>query len=362
MPFYQYIRANTAAGKRTLNRLLALRKKLAAEIPAKQLETNLLLATWNIREFDSSAYGTRLTESFYYIAEIVARFDLVAIQEVREDLSALQYLIKILGSHWNYVVTDVTAGNQGNKERLAFVFDTRKVTFGGLAGEMVLPPFEKKDPESGQTVYEPVSQLARTPYTCGFKAGWTNFQLTTVHILYGADSANNPDRVREIDAIARTLSKRADGAAEWSNNNVLLGDFNIYKPSDMTYTAITNAGFIIPEELQQLPSNAIKNKFYDQIAFKVRPGRFETTGKAGVFDYYDVVFRAEDEAEYIAEMGDAYHTTGEGTPRANKSAYYKTYWRTHQLSDHLPMWVEIAIDHTDAYLSSRLLPPQQPDL
>ncbi|WP_223713794.1 hypothetical protein [Niabella beijingensis] len=114
-------------------------------------------------------------------------------------------------------------------------------------------------------------------------------------------------------------------------------------------------------ELQHLPSNAIKNKFYDQVAFKVRPGLFETTGKAGVFDYYDVVFRTEDEAEYVPEMGDAYHTTDAGTPRANKTAYYKTYWRTHQMSDHLPMWVEISIAHTDQYLSSRLLPPQEPD-
>ena len=28
------------------------------------------------------------------------------------------------------------------------------------------------------------------------------------------------------------------------------------------------------------------------------------------------------------------------------------------MSDHLPMWVEIKIDHTDAYLEKRLVPPQ----
>ncbi|WP_245645830.1 exonuclease/endonuclease/phosphatase family protein [Niabella ginsenosidivorans] len=128
------------------------------------------------------------------------------------------------------MITDVTAGSQGNKERLAFVFDTRKVKFGGLAGELVLPPFQKKDPETGQTIYEPAEQLARTPYTCGFTAGWTNFQLTTIHILYGDDKPDNPDRAREIQTIATTLSKRADGKTEWSNNNILLGNFNIYGP------------------------------------------------------------------------------------------------------------------------------------
>ncbi|GAB3019143.1 hypothetical protein GCM10027051_25290 [Niabella terrae] len=361
MPFYQYIQSNTPAGKRTLQRLLALRQELKSQVPTKQLEGNLLLATWNIREFDSPAYGERLLEAYYYIAEIVAHFDIVAIQEVREDLQALKELLRILGSNWHYVITDVTAGSQGNKERLAFVFDKRKVKFGGLAGELVLPPFQKKDPETGQTIYEPVKQLARTPYTCGFTAGWTNFQLTTVHVLYGDAKPENVDRIQEIQTIANVLSKRADGKTEWSNNNILLGDFNIYDPADATYEAIIQAGFTIPEELQQLPSNALKNKFYDQIAFKVRPGRFNTTGKAGVFDYYKVVFRDEDETAYIKDMGEAYHTTSAGKPRSNKSTYYRSYWRTHQLSDHLPMWVEICIDYTDDYLRSRERPPQQED-
>jgi len=57
----------------------------------------LRLATWNIREFDSNKYGHRLEESFFYIAEIIAIFDLVAIQEVRDDLSAFRRVMSILG-------------------------------------------------------------------------------------------------------------------------------------------------------------------------------------------------------------------------------------------------------------------------
>ncbi|MET0242853.1 MAG: endonuclease/exonuclease/phosphatase family protein [Flavitalea sp.] len=359
MPFYQDIKPNTKEGKRTIERLLKLREKLQAEIPIKQLESNLLLASWNIREFDSAAYGPRMKEAMYYIAEIISKFDIIAVQEIREDLAALRKLMSLLGSQWSYIMTDITAGKQGNGERLAFIFDSRKVKFGGLAGEMVLPPFERKDPETGQTIYDPVRQLVRTPYTCGFKAGWTNFQLTTVHILYGNSVANDPERIKEIEAIAASLSKRADGPYEWSNNNVLLGDFNIFKPSDHTYDALLKAGFVIPEELQHLPSNAIRNKFYDQIAFKVRPNQFDTTGRAGVFDYYQVVYTDADEQIYKEDMEPRYSTTAEGEPRENPSLYYKTYWRTHQMSDHLPMWVEIKIDHTDQYLSTRLIPPQK---
>jgi endonuclease/exonuclease/phosphatase family metal-dependent hydrolase len=358
MPYYQYIKTTTADGKRTIDRLLKLRTKLALEIPEKHLESNLIIASWNIREFDSPAYGDRVDEAFYYIAEIVSKFDIIAIQEVRQDLKALKKLVRILGDNWEYLVTDVTEGSQGNKERLAFLFDTRKVKFGGLAGQVVLPPFETKDPQTGQTIYQPAKQLARTPYMCGFKAGWTNFALSTVHILYGADAANNPDRIKEIDSIAQALARKAADQYEWSHNLILLGDFNIYSPADETYSSILKAGFQIPPQLQNLPSNALQNKFYDQIAFNVKPNEFETTGKAGVFNYYDVVFTDADESAYISLMGDAYNKTEKGTDRKDKSVYYKTYWRTFQMSDHLPMWVEIKIDHTDDYLKNKLVPPQ----
>ncbi|MFT4155247.1 hypothetical protein [Parafilimonas sp.] len=154
---------------------------------------------------------------------------------------------------------------------------------------------------------------------------------------------------------------KADGKYEWSNNFVLLGDFNIYSPEDETYSAILKAGFEIPPQLQNLPSNALQNKFYDQIAFKVRPDKFEATGNAGVFNYYEVVFTEGDEALYVPMMGEAYNTTAAGTERKNKSLYYKTYWRTYQMSDHLPMWVEVKIDYTDTYLKSKLVPPQTGD-
>ncbi len=142
----------------------------------------------------------------------------------------------------------------------------------------------------------------------------------------------------------------------------MLGDFNIYSPKDSTLKAIIDAGFVIPKQLQSLPSNVQQNKFYDQIAFKVKPNRFEPTGKAGIFNYYQWVFREQDELEYVADMGEDYTVTSDGEPRQNKTAYYKTYWRTFQMSDHLPMWVEIAIDHTDAYLQEKLLPPQEEEI
>ena len=355
MPFYKKINNNTITGQRTAERLILLRQQLDKEIPPKTVEKTLLLATWNIREFDSPAYGDRVSEAFYYIAEIVARFDLVAIQEVRQNLTGLNRLMEILGSNYSVIFTDVTEGTKGNKERMAFVYDKRKVRFGSLMGELVLPPLVIKD-ESGKKTEQPANQIVRTPLMCGFKVGWTDFILTTVHILYGKNKPNNPERIEEISQVAKFLKRRSINKNEWSRNLILLGDFNIYDSSDLTMKAITDEGFIIPPELQNLPTNAIKTKHYDQIAFKVRPEKFGTTGRAGVFDFFKTVFRPEDEHLYIKEMGDTYVTKSNGEPRSNKSLYYKTYWRTHQMSDHLPMWTELKVDYSDDYLEKKSSP------
>ena len=234
-----------------------------------------------------------------------------------------------------------------------YSYDSRKVSFGGLAGELVLPPLEGKD-ANNKTVYTPVSQIARTPFMCGFQSGWTRFILSTVHILYGKSTANDPQRVAEIRHVAQSLRSRTLDRSAWARDMILLGDFNIFSPQDKTMQALTDAGFIVPPALQNLPAHAPQTKFYDQIAFRVRDDRFATANKGGVFNYYKTVFRPQDEATYAPLIGERYHTTSTGKPRKNKTAYYLTYWRTHQMSDHLPMWVELKIDYTDDYLKRKL--------
>lgn len=344
-------------GRRIASRLLDLRSQLSVEgPPAKSLE-NLLLATWNIREFDSEAYGAREDEAYYYIAEIISRFDLVAVQEVRENLEALERVKRILGSWWRFVCTDVTEGTPGNRERMAFLFDARKVRFAGIAGEVVIPPLEEKGP-NGKKVYLPSRQLYRTPFLAGFQSAWARFMLCTVHILYGGEAdPEDPERILEIDLIARSLAARANDKKAWTSNLLLLGDFNIFSPKDRTMKAMTDAGFVVPAPLQSLPAtNTGKEKrHYDQIALFPNPGQLEPTGRAGVFNYYKSVFKDEDEPVYVPSMDPAYSTTTTGKPRDPKSrqTYYRTFWRTHQMSDHLPMWVELQVDHSETYLKGR---------
>jgi hypothetical protein len=245
MVFYDRINRESEEGKRTAARLLKLREALEGEVPRRNIGGTLLLATWNIREFDSPSYGERRDEPLYYIAEIIDHFDLVAIQEVRDSLKALERLMDLLGSWWKYLLTDVTEGTPGNRERMAFLYDSRKVRFGGLAGEVVIPATKK----SGN-VLEPARQLARTPFLVGFGIDWFRCTICTTHILYGKDDPADPRRLEEIRMLATFLADRAREIHAWAKNMILLGDFNIFDTGDLTMKAITDAGFTIPEPLR----------------------------------------------------------------------------------------------------------------
>jgi endonuclease/exonuclease/phosphatase family metal-dependent hydrolase len=328
--------------KRVAKNLINLRKHLRSEVPEKKVNETLLLATWNIRDFDSNKFkhGPRLNESYYYIAEIISAFDIVALQEVAKNLRALKKLMRILGYSWQYITTDVTEGRSGNKERMTFVYDRSKVRFQNIAGEIVLPMTK---------LIEGKRQFARTPYLVAFQAGWFQFMLCTVHIYYGASAGQKfARRVKEIRQIGKFIAKRAD---EEEYNFILLGDFNIVTPRCDTMYALQGSGFKIPKELQR-PTNIDENKFYDQIAFKTKPGEYrlgKSKTNAGVFRYFDTVFKKNEFNVYSKYMDSAKLKTA-GRTKSKKEKYYTDTWRTFQMSDHYPLWVELEIDFSVDYL------------
>ncbi len=283
----------------------------------------------------------------FYIAEIISSFDLVAVQEVNEDLTALNRVMIILGSWWKYLITDVTKGTRGNSERIAFIYDTRKVSFGGLAGEIVIPPLEEMKKTIG-----PSDQLYRTPYIVGFRSAWFKFEICSVHIVYGESKADDPARIEEINKIATFVAKESKDKNAWAKNWILLGDFNIFKPTDETFNAIIKAGFIIPEE-SKITTNIGRDKYFDQIAFILEDRAYKKLKdiKSGVFDYYQSVYTLEDEKIYALDMGDKYNEK-----TADKKTNYYKDWRTYQMSDHLPKWIEVKTDFGEEYLIEKSKP------
>lgn len=149
MPFYAELKSqrNTDKGRRTVAGLVRLRKGLGRHFADQgstgDRDQSVRIATWNVREFGGSKHGGRDYECLYYIAEIISQFDIVAVQEVRENLREFRRIRSILGPDWDYLATDVTEGSSGNGERMVFLFNQRKAIFRNIAGELTLPTDEK---------------------------------------------------------------------------------------------------------------------------------------------------------------------------------------------------------------------------
>jgi Endonuclease/Exonuclease/phosphatase family len=308
----------------TLAELEPLAAALDAELPDKVLDRNLLVATWNVRAFggmsDSWERGgkdspKRNLADALAIAEILSRFDVIAVQEARSNLRALRHVLKALGPDWGLILTDVNPPPAGNDERLAFVFDTRRVRPSGLAAELVIPEDRLKGGKGA--LHE---QFVRTPYAVSFVSGGQTFILVTLHVKYGGDAA---ERTEELAGIAAWLAEWAKRTAEDYNQNLIcLGDFNIDRKDDPNFKALTSTGLEPPAELQGL-SRTVSDKpgaehYYDQIAWF-------TDGK-----------RAKLTLEFEPEAGHA----GRFEWTKYLLAGMKPQEASWHISDHYPLWVE----------------------
>jgi endonuclease/exonuclease/phosphatase family metal-dependent hydrolase len=99
-----------------------------------------------------------------------------------------------------------------------------------------------------------------------------------------------------------------------------MGDFNIPSRNDPMFAAITSTGLEIPKALIQdeFGTNLARDKRYDQILHFARyPDNFTNAG--GVVDFY-----ASDHTPLF--------------PGISKADF------TYQMSDHLPLWIQINTD------------------
>lgn len=310
--------------------LASLNGALDHAVP-KQQSKNLLIATWNIRKFgdlnrqwlpSGSVSPKRDFRALIAIIKIIERFDVIAIQEVTGNLRALRDTIRYLGKGWSFLMTDVTAGYAGNGERLAFLFNNKRVQPSGLACEIVVPPewIHGKDTDAVLR-----KQFARTPYAVSFRAGTETFILMTAHIDYGKKSA---DRVTELKGIAAWMADWASRTHRYHQNLLVLGDFNIDRKDDLLWQAFISTRLYVPNELHQVRRSIFikegedprTDKFYDQIAWFAagakKQARLQMRYRSGGgFDFLPHVYT--------------------DTKLSKQSL-------SHRLSDHYPLWVEFA--------------------
>jgi len=300
-----------AAGLRALKRRIA-----AAKIPSSKIDETITIATWNIRAFGK---GRRTEAAIHYLAEILGQFDLIGLVELCDDLTDLGRVLKILGPYWRAVYSDMIPDGGGNRERLGFIYDKRAVVFNGLAAEAT-EPRGKKGFE-----YLPEESFWRSPYMASFKSGSFDFVVLTTHIRWG-DTVES--RRAELARLADWIEAKRLEKTNEDKDLIVMGDFNIPSRNDALFKAITKHGLQVPKPLLGAHgTNLEKDKRYDQILhYPIYPESFTKAG--GEVDFYI------DDA-HIKELFPAGLT---------KEKF------TYQLSDHLPLWLQISTDTEDQKL------------
>lgn len=252
------------------------------------------VASFNIRIFsDRSRNDAKLQK----IARVLAAYDLIAIQELRDVLvlrRTTNLLVRLTGVDWRYEASPPVG--QGVKELYAFLYRTDRV--------LVKKP--------GAVIKEEAKKFIRPPYYATFKAGQFDFTLLTIHALY--KSKNAPERKLEFDALAKVFAnlERAD---PHEHDLILLGDFNDPpgNPRMAAIRAIPDITHLFDDPVRTTIADV---SLYDNLWFQSNAVT-EFTGHCGVDKFDEWLFGKNRDAAKL------------------------------EVSDHRPVWAEFRTDKDD---------------
>lgn len=200
-----------------------------------------------------------------FLTQFVSRFDLLAVQEVMDDLSGVRRLLKSLGSRYKLVVSDTTGafpGDRGLRERLAFIYRPSRIHlkelvsditydrshiiatlrkdiktwnkfFNDLDNENLQRVQNNQRPKSLSKVSHPAFlSFIRTPHCAAFLIKARNgakpveFLGVNAHALYGN---SKEERNREFLALLDWIVQRAKSPEKmYHRNMILMADLNMF--------------------------------------------------------------------------------------------------------------------------------------
>ncbi len=248
------------------------------------------IATFNIQVFGQEKL--RKPHVMATLANIVARFDIVAIQEIRSQaqdvLPSLVSQVNALGHRYDFVIGP-RQGRTSSKEQYGYVFNTATV---------------EVDRRTVAPVVDPHDLMHRPPLVAAFRARGAPpeeaFTFTLINVHTDPDEA--VEEVNVLDDVYYAV--RYDGRGE--DDIILLGDFNAGPRQFTAFAGVPYLTWVIESE----PTNTRRTHLYDNIIYH-RQATTEFTGASGVFDFAVEFGLSEQEAL--------------------------------EVSDHLPVWAEFSI-------------------
>ncbi|MEN8174444.1 MAG: endonuclease/exonuclease/phosphatase [Pseudomonadota bacterium] len=366
---------------------------------------SVTLGTFNIAELGRIA--NRNDHGWVFLARICSRFDLLAIQEVADNLEGLLHLRKKLSGNFSLVISDMTGtfpGTRGNPERLAFLYRPERIRHTGLASDITYDRsqvtanlFEhrldfdqaweqhverlgawqercrqaeaagKRKPSRPSLILPRFLTFIRQPHCASFeiigKNGAPSLSLLAVnaHLLYGEDPR---ERRWEFEALLEWLAVRAKQRENlYARCMIMLGDCNL---------EFESAGIKrdeINEQLKELNSTRLKSKHAAKVNFPLltpHPEKGELRTNARQHQTYDQIalFAHDDELPSSDKNAGA----GQGGPNAYDYGVFNfsdliaealhdkafkalssddrdyIYRRCkNHISDHLPAWIRLPL-------------------
>ena len=358
----------------------------------QRVNGSILIGSFNIRKLGSAT--NRSAGTWKFLTKVCSQFDLIAIQEVQDNMDGLNKLKKKLGNEFGMVVSDMTGtfpGSKGLGERLTFVFRWSIVSRGEVVSdvtydrskvvEILLENLDEINTEKEEYVekmarYEagkrktkpkfkmPVFlSFIRQPFCVSFqikgKAGSEPylFMAINAHLIYGTSD----DRKREFEALMEWIINRVSQEGKTYYPNFLLcGDLNLdFNNPANDYPKIeqylktfngnlgteihVNFPFLDEHSPNITPytSNVLLTERYDQIGLFFKDMRLPTfnqnanMGNNPTGPDYGVFNFSELYSQALLNKSFPSLTK---TQREDFTARY-----AHEVSDHMPIWLRLPL-------------------
>ena len=221
---------------------------------------SVLIGSFNIRKLGSAR--SRNSDTWEFLADVCRSFDLLAVQEIMDNLSGLRRLMSLLGPEFSMVVSDQTGvfpGEPGVGERLGFIYRWNTVERMEVASDVTydrsrvidsiasdydtfigtMTPYARQlaDYEAGRRRRKPRLNLPvflsfiRQPFCVAFRIpghpGTQPYELMAInaHLYFGNYIT---DRRQEFNALTDWIMSRLRAHSNaYYPNFMLLGDLNL---------------------------------------------------------------------------------------------------------------------------------------
>ena len=338
-----------------------------------------------------------------FLKRFASRYDLLAVQEVMDDLSGIRRLHEMLGSSFKLIVSDTTGavpGARGLRERLAYLYRPERIELKELASDItydrsVVISTLKQDIDAWKKFFKDFDEtnmqreqqgkkklglsdvehpkfltFIRNPHCASFSikgqgnADPVEFLAVNAHLLYGQ---SEEERTREFFALLEWLVQRAKQSKRmYYKNIILMGDLNMdFDSPESRYSDIVkllielNSNLLTgqsaarvnfpflnvhPDQISLFNTNARKSETFDHVAFFIDKNEtglpLDTQNQqAGKSGPNGYDYGVFDFSELFAQ---AIH--GKSFFELSKTQINSIYSKSKaDVSDHMPIWVRVPV-------------------